>query len=341
MHDMVKGWRFNLPKHVPPVPDYSDAGEAVFLMPFIGWNAPEMQERQEAYSLCTAWARRSWYLFTDAAQCGVRLKIYAAMNVAELAHRYLPLYGIDMERDVLFFNDEPYEGPSHFSKKLAFTADPQLSEYKWVFQADADCFFARRNMKTGRYKFFRRWLDRQTEHHHIGAVAVCLIDYSVEQRSWHYEHRVRNEAGEHVYLPEKFYQAVEALGVPAVESEFRCGTNRVWCHNGGLYAYPARHYHTPEKAPEITWLRMAANLLGNDEACLAMYAHKFGKLLEIDKLTALHLFCYDYETSVTLEQPNAASPVMPAGFECGFFIYHPFGINNEPQFRRDIGVHIV
>ena len=280
-----------LPDLPVPVKTVNGDGNILVIFPIfqVGDNDHSI-EHHIARSAC--WAQRTWTRYTDANSQGVGMKFYIEESVKDRAIPILKQNYVQDE-DLLFFDGRPFEGdPCTFlGKKHAFYGDPQLASYKWVLQMDSDMFIGRpigesSVGKPSAVKFFEKFQDLSYEN--LGA---CWVFYDktpmmgLEDRHW--INRILPKGTSRQELAKEWSRRARTLIDPWRVLAYERETSAPLA-NGGIYAFPARHWHM-EYPERIEWLVKAGRVLQDDEAAISLWITQGNKVFGIDELTGLQM----------------------------------------------------
>ncbi len=258
-----------VPKHLLLIPLFSSHGDCGGLLHHITRSA--------------CWARRSWMLFSDAMELGVKIGFYVGDISLDPILPILEANAIDIDTDVFIFDESKLDGDpvTHLGKKLAVFNDTQFANYEWVFQADSDLFLASPSREKG--VFFSYFTDVPRE---IGAV---VLHTSVKKAIGHFHwwgpilgHKAFDEEAKVQHFLKKLTPLVD----PDIRNAYEDASVPKHVCGGGLYAFPAKHFHA-NRPDDCKWIADAGKALQDDEAVFSVWGTKGKALFSVSELTGI------------------------------------------------------
>ena len=282
-----------------------------------------------AQSAC--WARRSWMLYSDAADYGIEIKLYVENKVKDDA---LPILEANHIPDdaIIFFDGDHMEGVLKYDtgystfggKKCTSYGDYRFQEYDWIFDIDSDIFVFSYG---DTLPFFRRFFE-STPPDALGAYWWSKVYDPVEL------HWCRGADGittnESVEAWKKRFEALAGRFM----LEKYCDPNQsfVSCH-GGLTSFPAKRMMTDRK-DLCEFLVESARTLVSSEATLSLW-HAMGNPIFDMQSLCYHVVYYRGFTADLLKNYRYRLEDARNGIP---FLFHYSHSDIDFDFREAVGI---
>ena len=216
------------------------------------------------------WSRRSWLLFSDAVELGIKIGFYVGDTVIDRVFPILEENRINIDSDVFIMNESVFEGDpvNCLGKKMSVFCDEQFLDYRWIVQLDCDLWLGSPNRDS--LDFFQYVVTHDTVG--IGSGTAHAEPYSaapyanLEDTVWW---KCLLDSDDKAAQCAVWIERARSLVGDVVEAYM---DDDIWCidGSGGIYTFPIQYYHS-ERPDLVDWVARAGQLLQDDEAVFSLW----------------------------------------------------------------------
>ena len=272
----AKSHLWGLPNRVKPTTDYpGESKDGIGIFPIFGVGADDHSIEHHIVK-SALWARRSFIEYTDAVELDISLKFYVELGISDRVIPILRENGVNIDRDVLYFDGRYFEGDWIFlGKKLAAFNDDQFADYKWLWFMDVDMFASSPNRT--KCNFFGELMGSPLE---IGASELFRFDPDETFKDKHWWWRIEGDTDEE--KQKEWLSRIFSLVDPSVVAKYTTMHSDAVQVGGWLYSFPASHFLNNRK-DDCEWIAYAGKVMQDDEAVFSIW-HSLNKpLIDLEK----------------------------------------------------------
>ena len=273
-----KSHLWGLPDTVKPVTSYpGESKEGIGIYPIFGIYPHDISiEHHIVKSAC--WARRSFVEYTDAVEYDIGLKFYVELSVADRVIPLLRNQGIDIDREVLYFDGRFFDGDHIFlGKKLAAFNDEQFIDYKWLWLMDVDMFASSPNRI--RFNFFSELITSPQE---IGASEIHQFGEKETFKDKHWWWRIGDDTTSDDEKHVEWLRRLSILAQPVTVAKYTTKYSDAVQVGGWLYSFPASHFLANRKE-DCKWIAHAGKIMQDDEAVFSLWKASGNRLIDLSQ----------------------------------------------------------